>query len=416
MFRYACITLVLVLGSEIQRSCSTQVSVYDDAKKLCLYAELNVSFTVTYEAKGKINNTIKFLLPETVDAKESTCGKENSSLKLSFEKGHSWIVNFKNENKTYNARDIVFTYNLGDDRIFKNSSSNETKSVTFIPSISHVAMDTYYSCKSEDTMKKDWVVQSLLNVSLQAFVINGTKSDKGTVCPQDKTTTPMPTTHVTNTTTPKPTTHVTSTTAPAPTPSPLPTPKTGNYSIKIGNDSCLLASMGLQISFKDGKASQEMNLDPNNLNVEGKCAVNKSDSTLVLKSDQVVLTFTFREDGKKFLLHAVNVTLKDGNGTSIVAENANLSLWQAAVGSSYMCNKEQTHNITNTFSLNTFSLRVQPFAVTGNVFATAEDCQIPISYLVPIAVGVALGVLIVIVVLAYFIGRRRNQTSGYESF
>lgn len=38
------------------------------------------------------------------------------------------------------------------------------------------------------------------------------------------------------------------------------------------------------------------------------------------------------------------------------------------------------------------------------------------SYIVPIAVGVALLVLILIVLVAYFIGRKRNMASGYESF
>lgn len=48
----------------------------------------------------------------------------------------------------------------------------------------------------------------------------------------------------------------------------------------------------------------------------------------------------------------------------------------------------------------------------------AEDCQADgtDSYIVPIAVGIALLVLILIVVLAYFIGRKRNMAAGYQSF
>lgn len=47
----------------------------------------------------------------------------------------------------------------------------------------------------------------------------------------------------------------------------------------------------------------------------------------------------------------------------------------------------------------------------------AEECQADEdSYLVPIVVGVALLVLILIVLLAYFIGRKRNMATGYESF
>ncbi|XP_061091216.1 lysosome-associated membrane glycoprotein 2 isoform X1 [Conger conger] len=414
MFRYACMTLFLVLGSEIQLSYSTEASVTDAAKKLCLYAKLNVSFTVTYETIEKKNSTATFPLPELVNAAGSTCGKNASTLTLTFDKGHSWSVSFKKENESYSARDIVFKYNLGDDRIFTNASSKETKTVTFSPSISNVAMGTYYSCKSEDTMQMGLVVQSLQNVSLQAFIINGSKSDIGSVCPKDvPSTSPVPTTHVTNTTTP-----TAAPTAAPTTPSPLPTPTTGNYSLKTGNNSCLLAQMGLQINFKDGGVLQKMNVDPLSLEVNGDCSVNKSDSTLVLTSISVNLTFTFKEDGKNFVLHAVSVTIRSANGTSFSAANSSLSLWKAAVGSSYMCNKEQSYIVTDSFSLDTFKLHVQPFQVTGDSFATAEECQadLPVNYIVPIAVGVALGVLIIIVVVAYFIGRRRNQTSGYESF
>lgn len=47
----------------------------------------------------------------------------------------------------------------------------------------------------------------------------------------------------------------------------------------------------------------------------------------------------------------------------------------------------------------------------------AEECLADgESFLVPIAVGVALLVLILIVLLAYFIGRRRSMATGYQSF
>lgn len=63
-----------------------------------------------------------------------------------------------------------------------------------------------------------------------------------------------------------------------------------------------------------------------------------------------------------------------------------------------------------TFALQTF---------TSVFFSSlAEDCQADAteSYIVPIAVGIALLVLILIVVLAYFIGRKRNMAAGYQSF
>ncbi|KAI1898104.1 hypothetical protein AGOR_G00068900 [Albula goreensis] len=374
MFRFACLTLLLLLGSEIRLSHCTEVQVNNTEGKLCLYADLSVHFAVTYNSTDKMNHTVAFSLPEV-------------------------------ENTTYNVRDIVFKYNLADNSTFKNASSNETKSVTFSPSISKVVMDTYYSCKSADTLDKDFVVQTLSNVSLQAFISNGNKSDKDTVCARDRsTTTAMPTTHTT-----------TVTTLPT-TPTPLPTPPTVNYTVPTGvNGSvCLKASMGLQLSYKDGADFHKMNIGKDQFKTSGKCGVNGSDATLVLSSSTVNMTFTFHEEGKKFLLHALNVTIKGTNGT-INQGNTNLSLWEASVGSSYMCNKEQSYNISNGLTLNTFSLQVQPFGVKDDKFATAQECSMDdTNILIPIIVGAALAGLIVIVLIAYAIGRRKTYV-GYQS-
>ncbi|XP_062332963.1 lysosome-associated membrane glycoprotein 2 isoform X2 [Osmerus eperlanus] len=228
------------------------------------------------------------------------------------------------------------------------------------------------------------------------------------------TPTPVPTT---NATTPVPTTNAT-TPAPVPTTTPtptLPTPSTGKYSIKTGNSTCLLADFGLRIGFIQGGKGQEINLMPNATTSTGTCGVNTSE--LILTSDVITIIFSFNHEVKNFRLHALNVTIKSDSGVDFKQANINLTLWQAAVGSSYMCNKQQSYNITDVLTLDTYELRVQPFEVTKDKFSTAEDCQADgESFLVPIAVGVALAVLILIVLLAYFIGRKRNQGSGYESF
>lgn len=61
------------------------------------------------------------------------------------------------------------------------------------------------------------------------------------------------------------------------------------------------------------------------------------------------------------------------------------------------------------------SLRHSPLCSLHSCLA--EECLADgESFLVPIAVGVALLVLILIVLLAYFIGRRRSMATGYQSF
>ncbi|XP_076594861.1 lysosome-associated membrane glycoprotein 2 isoform X2 [Chaetodon auriga] len=417
MGRYTTFTLFLTFGIVFQQSCGIEVNVQDKDNKLCLYANLMVNFSVSYEVAGNKSATAEFELPSEVTTVGSECDTTSSVLKLNFGEGHSWSINFTANGKMYQADYITFSYNLSDATRFPASVSNETTSVTVKPHITDVDMDTCYSCKSNDMIETDLVNQTLWNVLIQAFVSNGSKSEQISSCAADLPTTAVPTTHSTSTT---PVAPVTNATAPPPTTTPtptLPTPSTGKYSIKPDDNStaCLLASFGLRIGYKQADKYQEMNFDPNGTTVSGSCGVNSSE--LVLASNTMTIMFTFTNDMQKFRLHALNVTGSMSSGVSFSEANTNLSLWEAAVSSSYMCNKEQNYTISSLLTLYTFNLQVQPFGVKKGAFSTAEDCQADAeSFLVPIAVGVALLVLILIVLLAYFIGRKRNVATGYESF
>ncbi|KAL2077233.1 hypothetical protein ACEWY4_026737 [Coilia grayii] len=237
-------------------------------------------------------------------------------------------------------------------------------------------------------------------------------------------TTHAPTTHAPttqNTTSHAPTTQNTTTpssqntTTPAP---PLPNPETGNYTLRaqVNSTACLMARMGLQVSYKQDQVVQNINLDPKNAKVSGACGSNGSDSTLTLNSEDLSMTFVFVNASNKFHLGSFNVTVTTATG-KFSDKNNSLDLWLASLGSSYMCKKEQSYDITAAVTLHTFDLQVQPFAVEEDKFSTAEDCQADgENYIVPIAVGAALAVLILIVLVAYFIGRKKSQSSGYESF
>uniref|UniRef100_A0A671MKX9 Lysosome-associated membrane glycoprotein 2-like n=1 Tax=Sinocyclocheilus anshuiensis TaxID=1608454 RepID=A0A671MKX9_9TELE len=194
-------------------------------------------------------------------------------------------------------------------------------------------------------------------------------------------TTEAPTTmnhNTTNSTTEVPTTaHSNATTAPTPPPTtpPVPDPTVGNYSVKSDNVTvCLLAKMGLQFSFKmsENSSFQTLNFDPsaNVTEVSGTCGSGGNDSSLLLKSEEITVHFVFTNVSQKFRLHALTLSVNLENGNVFNASNNNLSLWEASVGSSYMCRKEQSYNITDKLTLNTFELQVQPFAVQNNKFNT----------------------------------------------
>ncbi|KAL7394784.1 hypothetical protein ABVT39_003999 [Epinephelus coioides] len=414
MYRYAAVVLSLALGIAFQLSHGTEVKVTDKENNLCLYANLMVNFSVSYDTTDNKSATTEFELPETVTSDGSKCDTTSSLLKINFGEGHSWSVNFTVNGKMYQTDTITFSYNLGDTKFFPKASTNETANVYVKPHITDVGMDTCYSCKSKEVLEADSVNQTLWNVLIQAFVSNNITSENITSCAADVPTTPVaPTTHATSTA--APITNATSTvpTTTTPTP-PLPTPTTGKYNFKPNENStvCLMAYFGLRVAYKQA----EMNFDPNGTTISGSCGDNSSE--LVVVSNTMTIMLTFVHDTKKFRLHALNITGKTSAGVTFSEANTNLSLWEAAVGSSYMCNKEQSYNITSQLTIDTFDLQVQPFGVKNGVFSTAEDCQGDAreSFLVPIAVGVALLVLILIVLMAYFIGRKRNMATGYESF
>jgi len=115
------------------------------------------------------------------------------------------------------------------------------------------------------------------------------------------------------------------------------------------------------------------------------------------------------------------------NTTDQVSITSNVDKWQASVGNLYKCSASDTLqlNLTDLYAVKTFALlfdnvQVQPFfqqSSNNGTWGIAEQCasNLPTSDVVPIAVGCALAALVVIVLVAYVIGRRRNRARGYES-
>ncbi|XP_077387990.1 lysosome-associated membrane glycoprotein 2 isoform X3 [Festucalex cinctus] len=412
MFRHAAFALLFAFGCVIHLSRGAVVNVRDKDGKLCLYANVMLNFSVSYATSGNKTDLAEFELPSQVMSNGSKCDNTTSTLKLNFGAGHSWSMNFTLNGRTYQADSITFSYNLNDSTIFPKSTLTDTLSVSVRPHITDVSTDTSYSCKSKETIQSDSVNQTLWNVLIQAFISNGTQSKNLTSCSAD-----LPTTPTASPTTVAPVTNTTTASTPAPTtPAPtLPTPTTGKFAIKPDENStaCLLANFALRIGVKHGEKYQEINLDPNVTTVSGSCSVNTSE--LLLVSNAMTIALTFTNDTKKFHLQAVNVTANLSSGLVVSEANGSLSLWEAAVGSSYMCNKEQNVTITSQLNLFTFNLQVQPFAVKKGVFSTAHECSLDdTSILIPIIVGAALAGLILIVVIAYVIGRRKTYV-GYQT-
>ncbi|XP_048049414.1 lysosome-associated membrane glycoprotein 1b [Megalobrama amblycephala] len=228
--------------------------------------------------------------------------------------------------------------------------------------------------------------------------------------------------HQTLTTDVSPTVVTAETSSPPASPATPGPPERGNYNVTNSTDTvCLLARMGLQLnisftSSSHGKTVQEvLNLHPNLIKVSGSCTPDFA--TLKLTEDNISLTFSFSLNSTSNKYHLSGLELSAAlpdMAKRIVFSNTTLNYMVGTLGHSYMCQKEKTLSVTQDFSLNTFQLQVQPFGVNGD-FGAAEECELDEDdMLIPIIVGAALAVLVLIVILAYLIGRNRSH-AGYQT-
>ena len=177
--------------------------------------------------------------------------------------------------------------------------------------------------------------------------------------------------------------------------------------------------MGLQLNISQDKPLL-INIDPKITHADGICG-NTSATLKLNDGNRTLIDFTFIVNAsasvQKFYLREVNVTLLNYQNGSVIlsADNNNLSKWDASLGNSYMCRKEQTLEINENLQVHTFNLWVQPFLVKENKFSIAQECSLDDdTILIPIVVGAALAGLIVIIVIAYIIGRRKSY-AGYQT-
>jgi len=130
-------------------------------------------------------------------------------------------------------------------------------------------------------------------------------------------------------------------------------------------------------------------------------------------------TITITDDAKYFPNY--NISIK---GPHVFI--ANESLFAADCSNSYRCNSKTKidnfkadGNVTIK-SIDLENLRVQPFIDNSTVFhdyAAEKVCTMDYfksSNLVPIIVGICLGILVIVVLVVYLVGRRRNR-NGYQS-
>ncbi|XP_010776979.1 lysosome-associated membrane glycoprotein 1b [Notothenia coriiceps] len=202
-------------------------------------------------------------------------------------------------------------------------------------------------------------------------------------------------------------------------------PEKGIYVVNSSNGTaCLLASMGLQLNITFNSVSQNktvrniVNLQPNVTKSSGSCDADTASLRLSTDSEKTNLTFFFSLNTTSNKYHLSNVSLSAAwpdMKEPVSADNSSLDFLRGTLGFSYMCREQQTLTVSPDLSINTFQVQVQPFGVSGDQFGAAEECQLDEDdMLIPIIVGAALAGLVLIVLLAYLIGRKRSH-AGYQT-
>jgi len=123
-----------------------------------------------------------------------------------------------------------------------------------------------------------------------------------------------------------------------------------------------------------------------------------------------------------------NTIFPDANNDTIQLVYNSNSTFITPLHMSYHCTREQTLNLTETIRSSeivgniTFSnVQIEAFHKSDSPaewsFSAAKDCDGKYTPdIVPIAVGIALSALILIVFISYLVARRRSTVRGYMSF
>ncbi|XP_063160953.1 lysosome-associated membrane glycoprotein 1 [Candoia aspera] len=405
--------LVAALLGFLQTSSTFQVNNPDG--KLCLSANFSMKFTVEFSTKSKKEITTFTLPPDAHVVNTSTCGNKQAPeeiLIVGFGKGHSLNMTFGKNASLYTVSALMFKFNLSDSSLFPNSSGELTE----VKNGSDIQADlnTKYLCHSNKSVTAGSVSVVLSKAAIEAYIANGTISKKETICSEDKTSTtagPIITTH------PPLTTSGTTTSVP-----PSAKPEVGQYSVNDSSGICLLASMGLQLNLtysvpNKTLISKVLNLPPN-ASSSGKCDNVTVTLNLTSGSTSIFLSFAQNSSTEKYFLHGIIVSANlpsEATEKSIKAVNNSLSALKATIGKSYKCVAEEIIWVSDKASLNIYSVQVQAFKIAGDKFGAVEECQLDENnMLIPIVVGAALAGLVLIVLIAYLIGRKRSH-AGYQT-
>ncbi|XP_044273067.1 macrosialin [Varanus komodoensis] len=203
----------------------------------------------------------------------------------------------------------------------------------------------------------------------------------------------------------------------APTPTPV-----GDYEVREGPAVCLRVQAGLRLQVRYVGAGKRQlwgsfTVPAGHTDHSGSCSNRTSSLTLRFPEGHLVFTFQKNETQGTFYLSRTqaNLTVQfpQATETFFAADNSSLREFEAHLGHSYQC-RNRSLALAEGFYLNVLNERVQAFGLRNGAFGEAEVCpEQRRSKVLPIVVGVVLGLLILVVIVAFVVGRLRNR-QGYQ--
>nr|XP_026694599.1 uncharacterized protein LOC100185667 [Ciona intestinalis] len=381
--------------------------------KTCFLATIGVQMRTTYNTINQSGVEIGFNFNSNNSVVSATCEGETSIVMFNNSKMQQFLsLTFTRNiklNQTY-LSGINVQYNVTNN--FPNANASEKNGNPYMYSVNDLTeMSTplkhSYTCQ---TVENDILVNATSNVivritgvQLQAFDIQQNKFSTPQKCFSDEV---------------------------------LPEANVGNWTVIANKSICSMYMFSATanityVNLLGKRTNTRIPLDNSTKTVVGGECGNQI-SYFWVQMEQVTFNFFFNRTslGPKFNYYLFDVHIQyntnskyfpnhayDSDGKVTVA-NSSLHLFQSDQDHSYKCTTTTKVLLNETQCyVSLANVQLQPYGVDKNhgLFSTADDCKSDLSPIIPIIVGSVLAGLILLVVVAYFIGRSRSRKPEYET-
>lgn len=392
---------------------------YPNATDPCVIVAGDFKLDVTYDKKDNSTGNVLVVVPADVTTGGSCPPQSEISMTWGPAKAMRMVrMKFTTNNDQVEISTISAAFDLDNNTFPDAKDANMT--IDFTANMPLSKSTGYYKCKAMvDVSLSDNVKLMMEDVAIQAYNVKGSDfTGEREECAADSPTTVAPVT------TPAPVT-------------PVPgSPPTNDYTFP---GHCIVLDAGLEFvipyTMNDDKNSSVTVGIPSNYTTTGMCGNDTQMLNVTFYNDwSMVMYFSdggsaaMLSDSDSFYLKEMTLTYflqtdifkdpKNANTRQDVNGTFESSQFSAKKSGSYECNSELNLGLSKGVTMNSNNLRVKAFSSDNSTsFPSGDLSECPkdsdTNSVVPIAVGAALAGLVIIVLIAYLIGRRRSR-SGYQ--